>query len=72
MALDAVFPTPSQPIQPHSAGVSADQPKLAGSGGVKTQTETAVTPTEESESVPDNELSEGNKEGRGRLVDIKV
>jgi hypothetical protein len=72
MAIDAVSPTLSTPVQPNSIAVSGDQPKLADSAAVKTQTENAVAPTEASEGAPDNELNEGNKEGRGQLVDVKV
>jgi len=70
MAIDAVLPTLSSPVQSNS--VSTDQPKLAESAGVKTQTENAVGPAEESEGAAENELSQGNKEGRGQLVDVKV
>ncbi len=72
MAIDAVSPTLSTPVQPNSVAVSGDQAKLADSAGVKTQTANAVASTETSEGAADNELSEGNKEGRGQLVDIKV
>jgi len=72
MAIDAVLPTLWTPVQPNSVAVSGDQPKLADTAGVKAQTENAVAPTEASEGAADNELNEGNKEGRGQLVDIKV
>jgi hypothetical protein len=72
MAIDAVFPTLSTPVQQNSISVSTDQPKLAESAGVKTQTENAVAPDEGSEGASGNELSQGNKDGRGQLVDIKV
>jgi len=72
MAIDAVFPALSTPVQPNSVTVQSDQPKLAESASVKPQTETAIGPGEETEGAADNELSEGNKQGRGQLVDIKI
>jgi len=72
MAIDAVYPTLSTPVQPNTVSVQPEQPKLADSTGVKTQTENAVAPAEESEGASENELNQGNKEGRGQLVDIKV
>jgi hypothetical protein len=72
MAIDAVFPTLSTPVQPNSLNVSPEQARLSESSGQPTQIERAVTQAAESEGASEDSLSSGNKEGRGQLVDIKV
>jgi hypothetical protein len=53
-------------------GSAALQSKVSGGAGEKTQIQQAVEPSNKSET--DNGEGSGlaNKEGRGRLIDIKV
>jgi hypothetical protein len=72
MAINAVFPTLSSPVQPNAGNVLSEQSKLAPEPGEKTQTQNAVAPAENAEGDFDNGLSAGNKDGRGQLVDVKI
>ena len=72
MAIDATLPSLSSPIKPALAGQQAPQTKPAEAQGQATQTQQAVAPTEESGTASNNNLSAGNKEGRGQLVDLKI
>lgn len=53
-------------------GSAALQSKVSGGSGEKTQVQQAVEPSHKSESDSGEGSSLANKEGRGRLIDIKV
>jgi hypothetical protein len=73
MAIDATLPALSTPVQPASTGLQAPPAKPAEeTQGETAQTEQAVQPTEEGDSAFDNSLSAGNKEGRGKIVDLTI
>lgn len=72
MAINAVFPTLSSPVQPNAGNVLPEQSKLSQETGEKTQIQNAVAPADDADGDFDNGLSAGNKGGRGQLVDVKV
>lgn len=72
MAINAVFPTPSSPVQPSAGSALPEAGKLSQETGEKTQVQNAVAPTDDSEGNFDSGLSSGNKDGRGQFVDVKI
>lgn len=55
-----------------TGGLEADQGKTASETGVSTQIEDAVKSSGDSEGVSDHDTLAANRQGRGRLIDIKV
>lgn len=56
-----------------SAGLQADQRKPAPvAAGEQTQTGNAVKPSDKGEAASGDDTSSAGREGRGRLLDIKV
>jgi hypothetical protein len=72
MQINSLTPTLSPATDIGSAGLQADQGKSAQGTGVSTQIDDAVKPSEEGESVSNDDTLAANRQGRGRLVDVKI
>jgi hypothetical protein len=55
-----------------SAGLEAEQRKAAPVAGEQPQTENAVKPSEEGEGASGENTADANRQGRGRLVDVRI
>ena len=55
-----------------SAGLQAEQRKAAPVSGEQPQTENAIKPSDEGDAASGENTADSNRQGRGRLVDVKI
>lgn len=72
MQINNLTPTLSPATDIGAASLQADQGKSAQGAGTPTQIEDAVKPSEESEGLSIDDTLSANRQGRGRLVDVKI
>ena len=72
MQINNLSPVLSSATDIGSAGLQADQGKSTQGAGTPTQIEDAVKPAEESEGISSDDTLAANRQGRGRLVDVKI
>ena len=72
MQINTLAPLVQSSTDLGSSGLQADQGKTAQGAAQPTQIEDAVKPAGEGEEVSGDDTLAANRQGRGKLVDIKV
>ena len=65
-------PVLSTPTDIGSAGLQAEQRKAAPVAGEQPQTENAIKPSEDGDAASGGNTADANRQGRGRLVDVRI
>ena len=72
MEINGSLPLPPSTPDIGSAGLQAEQRKAAPVAGERPQTENAVKPSDEGDAASGENTADSNRQGRGRLVDVRI